>query len=175
MEIIKAMKDLDSKDSNLSNGIWHFVENFRKLLYQLSAVTHIASAEAERKLGEIPLGAGKIAGPIAFSAICDILFRGEAVPMGELTRELRLPPATTNRLVGWWVDNGLAERLRDPKDKRVIKVRITDAGRKFQEISQEIAVARLGPYFRKLTMEEIIIFNLLLDKLTSDIQNGSDD
>ena len=95
--------------------------------------------------------------------------------MGELTRELKLPPATTNRLVSWWVDNGLAERLRDPKDKRIIRVRITEAGRKFQEISQEIAVARLEPCFRKLTMEETIIFNLLLDKLTSDIPNGSGD
>ena len=112
---------------------------------------------------------------MAFSAMSAILQSGGAVAMGTLTRELRLPPATTNRLVGWWVENGLAERFRDPKDKRVIKVRITDAGRRFQAISQEIAVARLKPYFRKLTAEEIIIFNLLLVKITSDIQYGLDE
>ena len=169
------VKSLAEQVGNLSGEIRHFVGNFKKLLYQVAAEMHSSSAEAEKKLGEIPLGAGKIAGPIAFSAMSDILERGDAVAMGKLTRELKLPPATANRLVGWWVDNGLAERLRDPNDKRVIKVRITEAGRRFQEISEEIVAARLKPCFSKLTMEETIIFNLLLDKLALDIKNGSGD
>lgn len=169
------MKNRNKQDPDQFEEIGHFVNNFRKLLFQVSGDININSAEAEKKLGEIPIGAGKIAGPLAFSAMSAILQNNEAVAMGTLTRELRLPPATTNRLVSWWVDNGLAERYRDPNDKRVIKVRITDAGSRFQEISQEIAVARLKPYFRKLTPEETIIFNLLLVKITSDIQNNVDE
>ncbi len=166
-----GMESEEKQGGRLTGEIRHFVGNFKKLLYQVAAEMHSSSAEAEKKLGEITLGAGRIAGPIAFSAMSDILDRGDAVAMGRLTKELRLPPATTNRLVSWWVENGLAERLRDPNDKRVIKIRITDAGKKFQEISKEIIAARLKPCFSKLTMEETIIFNLLLDKLALGIEN----
>ncbi len=158
-----------------SEGAARFAENIRKLVVHLSADRHSDSAEAERKLGEIPLGAGRIAGPIAFSTLGTILSRRETVTMGELTKELLIPPATTNRLVTWWVENGLAERLRDPSDKRVIRVRITGAGRRFQKINQEIGVTRVKSFFNQLTPEETTIFSLLFDKLISNLENLATD
>ncbi len=148
-----------------------FINNIRKLLYRLGADSSADSAEAEQRLGEIPRGAGRIAGPTAFATMGAILYRRTSVTMGELTKELLTPPATTNRLVTWWVKNGLAERLSDPNDKRVIRVRITEAGRRFQEITQDIAVARIDSIFSKLTPEETTIFHLLFDKLTADFED----
>lgn len=152
-----------------------FVINIRKLLFQLSADSHEDSAKAEKRLGKIPKGAGRIAGPIAFSAMGNIIYRQESITMGELTKELLIPPATTNRLVSWWVDHGLAERLSDPNDKRIIRVRITKAGRRFYETTQDIAIDRIKSFFNKLTSEEVIIFDMLFDKLTSSFDNNRSD
>jgi DNA-binding MarR family transcriptional regulator len=148
-----------------------FIDNIRKLLFLISADSYADSAEAERRLGEIPKGAGRIAGPIAFSTLGNILRRREAVTMGAITRGLLVPPSTANRLVSWWVDNGLAERLSDPNDKRVIRVRITEEGIRFQEVTQDIAITRINSFFSKLTPEEATIFSLLFDKLTSKFED----
>lgn len=148
-----------------------FLDSFRKLVFQLTANRHAASAEAESRLGEVARGAGQIAGPIGFYTMGKMIYRQPTVTMGELAKELLIPPSTANRLVTWWVGNGLAERLPDPKDKRVIRVRMTEAGRRFHEITEDIAVARIGSFFSKFTPEEASIFLMLFDKLTSNFED----
>jgi DNA-binding MarR family transcriptional regulator len=148
-----------------------FINNIRKLLFHLTADSSIDSAEAEKRLNGIPRGAGQIAGPIVFYSMSKTICRWTDITMGELTKELLIPPATANRLVTWWVDNGLAERLSDSNDKRVIRVRMTGNGRRLHEVIDDIAVMRIGALFSELTPEETDIFNLLFDKLASKFEN----
>ncbi len=56
--------------------------------------------------------------------------------MGELSRDLEVPLSTATRTMDWLVNNGYAQRLPDPKDRRVVRVELTGKGKEtFQAIS----------------------------------------
>jgi DNA-binding MarR family transcriptional regulator len=50
------------------------------------------------------------------------------VSMNGLADEMRLHGTTMTRMVDALVRRGMAERLADPRDRRVVRVRLTDAG-----------------------------------------------
>lgn len=54
---------------------------------------------------------------------------GEPLPMGELSKALDVPLSTATRMVDGLVDNGYAERLSDPEDRRIVRVALTETGR----------------------------------------------
>ncbi len=155
--------------------IARFLGNFRKVAHHLANSGAQKSTGAKRMLEEYFINdsnPGRIAGDLSFYAIGKILYNRETISMGELTKELLLPPTTTNRLVSWWVDNDLAERISDPNDKRVVLVRMSDRGRKFHEITEKIAIRRIRSYFAEFTSAEIVLLNMLMEKLTLRFENG---
>ncbi len=161
----------------ISSPEWtaRFIGNFRKVEFHLANSGIQKSEGAKRMLEKFFIKSnnpGLIAGSLAFYAIGNILFNRPNISMGDLTKELLLPPATTNRLVAWWVDNDLAERLSDPNDKRVVLVRMTDHGKKFHEITDRIAVRRMQSYFAEFTFAEVVLLNLLLEKLLLRFENS---
>ncbi len=54
--------------------------------------------------------------------------RGE-ITMNGLAEEMRLHGTTMTRMVDALVDKGLVERLNDPADRRVVRVRLSQRGR----------------------------------------------
>ena len=58
-----------------------------------------------------------------------ILYRGTNLTTGELGRAPSLPLSTTNRIAILWVDNGYAQRISDPDDRRIVRVALTDSDR----------------------------------------------
>jgi DNA-binding MarR family transcriptional regulator len=90
--------------------------------------------------------------------------------MRELSRALSVPLSTATRMVSLLVDNGWAQRLSDPDDRRIIRVALTDSGRRLQDIIEE----HLGQHARTilscLTAEERIILLTLLGKVASTME-----
>ena len=176
MDIYEGKMVSDNPQEILSSD-WtaRFISNFRKVSFHLTNAGAQKSSIAKRMLDKFIIkgsNPGQIAGDLAFYAMGKILYGRPTISMGGLTKELLIPPTTTNRLVAWWVDNGLAERLSDPNDKRVVLVRMTDHGKKFHETTEEIAVRRIRSYFAEFTSEEAILLNLLLEKLSQRLENG---
>ena len=116
---------------------------------------------------------GKIMGPLTFFTFCNTIYQKSSVTMGEISNELFTSPATATRLVDWWVKNGLAERLPDSSDKRLVRVKITPEGKVAHELAKEIAHKRIDEFLGRLNPEEQIIINLLLEKLLSNHEDGS--
>ncbi|MFA6000725.1 MAG: MarR family transcriptional regulator [Thermoleophilia bacterium] len=108
-----------------------------------------------------------IAGGINFFHFSEILHRMGNPTMGDLSSHLSMPHATMTRLVDWWVGKGLAERLADPSDRRVIRVTLTDSGGKFHEVLRELATKQAKNILGSLTDKEQATFIDLLKKLTS--------
>src|SRR5512140_2230607 len=54
--------------------------------------------------------------------------QSEPITMGDLSRILGVPFSTATRTVEWLVNNGYAQRLADPEDRRVVRVEPTEAG-----------------------------------------------
>lgn len=75
------------------------------------------------------LGTGYDALEIGQMDTLDVLVTADAWRMGDLAEALRVDPSTATRAVERLVRVELAERLPDPRDKRVVLVRATEAGR----------------------------------------------
>ena len=89
------------------------------------------------------------------------------ITMGELSRDLEVPLSTATRTMDWLVNNGYAQRLPDPKDRRVVRVELTGKGKEtFQAISTfmlgkvEQAMSPLNPAERKTFLT---LLNKVLD------------
>jgi len=108
-----------------------------------------------------------IAGGINFFRFSEILYRIGNPTMSDLSHQLSVPQATMTRLVEWWVDKGLAERLADPGDRRVIRITLTASGGKFYKVLKEFATRQVKIILGGLTDKEQVTFINLLRKLTS--------
>ena len=57
---------------------------------------------------------------------------GKAYPIGELGRNARVKRSTITDMVDRLERDGIAERFREDGDRRVVKVRLTDKGKKIR-------------------------------------------
>jgi len=108
--------------------------------------------------------------PFNYYLMGSILYRDANPTMRELSKALSVPLSTATRMVSLLVDNGWAQRLSDPGDRRIIRVALTDSGRRLQNIIEE----HLGQHARTilacLTAEERIILLTLLGKVASTLE-----
>ena len=70
---------------------------------------------------------------------------------------LSLPLSTATRLVGFLVDNGYAQRMPDPDDRRIVRVALTDSGRQFYKVMGKHLTENVQRVLGSLTTEGIAI------------------
>ncbi|HHW17761.1 MAG TPA: MarR family transcriptional regulator [Firmicutes bacterium] len=89
------------------------------------------------------------------------------ITMGELCEKLFLACSTATDLIDRLEKNGYLERRRDPQDRRVIRLSISDKGR--HVISEVIAARRryVASILKQLSQEEIDRLAESLEKLHS--------
>ncbi|APC48099.1 MarR family winged helix-turn-helix transcriptional regulator [Virgibacillus halodenitrificans] len=93
------------------------------------------------------------------------LVENEELTIGELSNKISLAFSTTTDLVDRMEKNELVERVKDSKDKRVVRIRVLDKGR---QIIQEVIEKRqvyLGEVLEDFTEEQTESLNELLDFL----------
>ena len=91
---------------------------------------------------------------------------GEDYPIGELGKNARVKSSTMTDMVDRMEDEGLAERVRDKNDRRLVKVRLTKKGKKTR---QEFYKKRRGEFesiFNQLAPEEVHKFVKNLSEAT---------
>ncbi len=76
--------------------------------------------------------------PPQFNALIQ-LRDGRNLTMGELCEKLFLASSTVTDLIDRMEKNGLVERVRDPEDRRAIRLKVTDKGR---DIVKRVMAAR---------------------------------
>lgn len=112
---------------------------------------------------------GTVSGPEDFQfvfRIFIILAQREAPPtMGELSAELNIPFSTATRLVDWLVNGDFVERIPDPDDRRVIRVRMSQSGQKYYGLSIGYIRQHIEQLLDEFTVEEQEDLYRLLSKL----------
>ena len=63
--------------------------------------------------------------------------------LGELARAEQIQPPTTTRLVGTMVEAGLLARFEEPSDRRISRVKLTQAGRRELDRIRKLKTAYL--------------------------------
>jgi len=99
-----------------------------------------------------------------------ILFMNGEQPVGELAEKMSVRPPTMTGLTNRLIRQKLIERLPDPGDRRVVRVGLTNEGRR---ILGEIAVASsayLKPIFSQMGEEKVKKLVGLLDEFTKSAQ-----
>lgn len=85
-----------------------------------------------------------------------------AYPIGELGRNARVKSSTMTDMIDRLEKGRIAERIRDDGDRRVVKVRLTDKGKKLKREFTQKTRKGVEVAFSKLSGEEI---KVLLDHL----------
>lgn len=75
--------------------------------------------------------------PLLFRLFAALAHRQTPPMMGELSAELGFPLSSTTRLVDWLVRAQIAERVSDPKDRRIVRVCLTERGHQFHRATME--------------------------------------
>jgi DNA-binding MarR family transcriptional regulator len=85
--------------------------------------------------------------------------------MGELSSELDIPFSTATRIIDWLVNGDFVERLPDPDDRRVIRVRMSQTGQQYYELSINYIGQHIEQLLQDFTAEEQAELYRLLSKL----------
>jgi DNA-binding MarR family transcriptional regulator len=108
--------------------------------------------------------------PLAFGRMGSILYRGVNPTMGELSKTLALPLSTMTRMVDAGESFGIVQRLPDPDDGRIVRVALTDDGRRLHEAMKDMQAQGIKKVLVCLTPEERAILLTLLRKITISIK-----
>ena len=95
-----------------------------------------------------------------------VFFRYEGpISMGELSRDLEVPLSTATRTMDWLVNNGYAQRLPDPKDRRIVRVELTGKGKETFQTIRTFMLGRVEQALSPLNQAERKTFISLLNKV----------
>lgn len=112
---------------------------------------HSAAIHLLRRLRSEDRATG-LTGP-RLSALSVIVFGGP-LPLGDLARAEQVKPPTISRLVRELEAEGLVERIADPEDRRVQRIKATGKGKRLLEKGRGRRVERLAEELSGLDSEE---------------------
>jgi len=105
--------------------------------------------------------------------IFSILVYAEIPPtMSELGIELEMPLSSTTRIVDWLVRANIIERVGDPGDRRIVRVRLTENGWQIYHTGMDFNKKQLMNLLAIFTPEEQEQLLRLMNKLVHYIPAG---
>jgi DNA-binding MarR family transcriptional regulator len=93
--------------------------------------------------------------------------------MGELSAGLKIPLSSATRIVDWLVRGNFLERTYDPKDRRVVLVKMTKNGEQFFQTAMNYNKKRIAHLMENFSMEEQNQLLHLMGKLLNKLQEES--
>lgn len=163
------MKRTQAQHDDFANQIAEVLKYFMQFHMHFQAILPNELAKLHSRLHKIP----SIRKPERavrydlFHLISLSLYRRQVMTMGEISHALLVPLSTTTGLVDWLVKNGYAQRLPDPEDRRVVRVTLTDTGRKFHEITESYISRYFEQIMSHLTVKERNTLFTIIRKLAS--------
>jgi len=154
---------------------------YRFLLHVLEASARITSPRPEelttlesqicalRSQGQ----ASPINDPVSLYRVMDFLRQKGSPKMTELGRALSVSLSTATRIAEFLVDNGYAERLSDHRDGRLVRLTLTDYGKKAHDVIERFLLQGIRKSLDFLTPEEQTVFLILADKVRAGLRRNA--
>jgi len=161
----------DSQQQPYAGQADQFIEDLTQILAKvaphppdevLQRISRLEGAKSEDK-------PHLIFNPVAFYRMGSILHRKPGITMGELSQALSVSLYTATRMVDRFVEDGLADRLSDPNDRRIVRVTLTDSGRRFHEAIDTHIAQNIERVMECLTLEEQGILIAILHKVAASL------
>ncbi len=102
-----------------------------------------------------------------------VLYRHTELKIGELAKILELTPATLTTTTDHLEKQNLVKRINEKKDRRVIKVKLTNKGKIKLLKSFNKTSKILKPYFAKFSKKEKDQYLELITKLLKELENDN--
>ena len=96
-------------------------------------------------------------------ASCD-----DGVSVTELSEAMKITPGAVTQFIDKLVDKGLVERYEDPKDRRIVRIKLTDKSKSRFKKMKEFHFDRLSNMFKNLSDEELKQLAALMKKIDID-------
>jgi DNA-binding MarR family transcriptional regulator len=96
--------------------------------------------------------------------------QSEPITMGDLSRILGVPFSTATHTTDWLVNNGYVQRLADPRDRRVVCVELTEAGKELYRAINDLLLESAGQFLCNFSLEERKELGRLLGKLVNNLE-----
>jgi DNA-binding MarR family transcriptional regulator len=131
----------------------------------LSLISRLEGAQAKDK-------SHLISKHVAFHRLRSILHRKPGLTMGELSQTLLVPLYTATRMVDSLVATGLADRLSDPDDRRIVRVTLTEDGRRLHQAIEAHVAQSIQRIMACLTPEEQGVLITLVRKVAASLKES---
>jgi DNA-binding MarR family transcriptional regulator len=79
----------------------------------------------------------------------------EGVSVGELSEKMGVTPGAITQFIDKLVDKGMVERFEDPKDRRVVRIKLTAKAKAKFQIMRDFHFERMSVSFKNLSDEEL--------------------
>jgi DNA-binding MarR family transcriptional regulator len=129
-------------------------------------------ASLKRQMRELRESGSESHEDMAFMFRIPILLSQRETPptMGELSSELGIPLSSATRMADWLVKVNIAERCSDARDRRIVRLCITDHGRELIQLSTQYMKARISQLLRHFSDEDQKELLRLMNKLVDSIE-----
>jgi DNA-binding MarR family transcriptional regulator len=108
-----------------------------------------------------------------FYRVSSCLNSKRQLTMGELSKSLGVPLSTATRIMDWLVNDGLATRLHDPEDRRVVRVALTNTGLSMYRTINDFAGKRASEILSCLTQKEHETLSKLIHKIINALEKAT--
>ncbi|MDD5126871.1 MAG: MarR family transcriptional regulator [Dehalococcoidales bacterium] len=108
-----------------------------------------------------------------FYRACTGIYPEGNVTMGEFSNALSVPLSTATRIADWLVNNGYFQRIPDDNDRRVVRVALTDTGKKLYQVIDRYIRQRMQQILSSLTAEERTMLLTLVSKVVSGLKEAT--
>jgi DNA-binding MarR family transcriptional regulator len=165
---ISDEKTIDSKSNEISLMVNDFVQMWtrfevmvQKELAKQNNLVNQLSVESEIDYGH-------------FYRASSVIYPKKQMTMGEFSVGLSVPLSKATRIANLLVDNGLAQRLTDPEDRRIVRITLSEKGQNLHLMMSNYMQGKIKNLLTSsLTDEERAVLLRLINRVASTLKKIS--
>ncbi|MEW5735307.1 MAG: MarR family transcriptional regulator [Thermodesulfobacteriota bacterium] len=132
--------------------------HIEKILLALRNISHISSMYSKYLQRHLNITSAQL-------LFLRALYFEDQLSAGEIGRRIFMKPGTVTGVMDRLESKGLVARVRNSPDRRVVRVTITEDGRRMVEATPAPLQSRLAENLRKIPMDEVKGVSRTLDRL----------
>lgn len=134
------------------------IKNLSEQFFQLIMQLHKKVLKPEEFMKGLPI-------PQSHAKVIFYLSHKGSAPVSVIAKELLISKPNMTPIIDKLFEEGYVNRYEDPKDRRILRVEVTEKGKGILELKKELAIKSLISKLSELEDEDIYNLNSNLDSI----------
>ncbi len=104
-----------------------------------------------------------------------VLWKRDSIPIRKLADQTGLAKTTLTGMLDRLEEFNLIQRVYDPSDRRIVKIKLTEAARRYQEQYDTVSAEMNNIFYEGFSEEEILSFEKYLARILDNLTRKSDE